>query len=58
MTAVSPLRLVVVATLQGIASLAAARRIKPEEIDTVIDETVSVFTPVLARLPLAGRAHD
>jgi AcrR family transcriptional regulator len=47
-TAVSPLRLVVVATLQGIANLAAARRIQPGQVDEVIDQAVAVFTPFLA----------
>src|ERR1700722_14311890 len=46
-TSVSPLRLVVVSTLQGIAELAATGRIQPDEIDSVIDEAVSVFIPVL-----------
>lgn len=41
------LRLVVVATLQGIANLAAARRIQPEEVDDVIDQAVSVFMPAI-----------
>jgi AcrR family transcriptional regulator len=44
---VSPLRLVVVATLQGIANLAAAQRIRSEELDEVIDQAVSVFIPAL-----------
>lgn len=59
-TSVSPLRLVLVATLQGIADLAAARRIQPDEIDGVIDETVSVFMPVIThrQRQLAGNAHD
>jgi AcrR family transcriptional regulator len=60
MTSVSPLRLVVVSTLQGIADLAAARRIRPEEIDGVIDEAASVFIPVLLRRQgqLADKAND
>jgi AcrR family transcriptional regulator len=60
MTSASPLRLVVVATLQGIADLAAARRIQPEEIDSVIDEAVSVFIPVLTLRcqQLADGVHD
>lgn len=60
MTSVSPLRLLLVATLQGIADLAAARRIQPEEIDSVIDETVSVFTPVLTQRQrqLTDTAHE
>jgi AcrR family transcriptional regulator len=58
-TSISPLRLVLVATLQGIADLAAARRIQPDEIDSVIDETVSVFIPVLTHRQhqLADKAH-
>lgn len=48
-TTVGPLRLVVGATLQGIANLVAARRIQPEEIDSVIDQAVAVFTPVLTQ---------
>jgi AcrR family transcriptional regulator len=57
---VSPLRLVVVSTLQGIADLAAAGRIQPDEIDSVIDEAVSVFIPVLIhrRGQFAAKAHD
>ncbi|HEY1704406.1 MAG TPA: TetR/AcrR family transcriptional regulator [Trebonia sp.] len=47
-TAVSPLRLVVVATLQGIANLAAAHRIQPGQVDEVIDQAVAIFTPLLA----------
>jgi AcrR family transcriptional regulator len=60
MTSVSPLRLLLVATLQGIADLAAARRIQPDEIDSVIDETVSVFTPVLTQRQrqLTDTAHE
>jgi AcrR family transcriptional regulator len=46
-TAVGSLRFVVVATLQGIANLIAAQRIRPEEIDEVIERTVAVFTPAL-----------
>jgi AcrR family transcriptional regulator len=46
--AVSPLRLVIVATLQGIANLAAARRIQPGQVDEVIDQAVAAFTPLLA----------
>jgi AcrR family transcriptional regulator len=49
----SPLRLVVAATLQGIANLAAAGRIQRDEIDRVIDLAVSVFIPVIA--PSAAR---
>jgi AcrR family transcriptional regulator len=48
LTGVSALRLVVVATLQGIANLAATRRIQPGQVDEVIDQAVAVFTPVLA----------
>jgi AcrR family transcriptional regulator len=55
----SPLRLVVAATLQGIANLAAAGRIQRDEIDRVIDLAVSVFIPVIAhRQPLADRVHE
>jgi AcrR family transcriptional regulator len=59
MPSVSPLRLVVVSTLQGIADLAAAGRIQPDQIDSVIDEAVSVFIPVLMHRQgqFAGKAH-
>jgi AcrR family transcriptional regulator len=46
LTAVSSLRLVIVATLQGIATLAATHRIQPGRVDEVIDQAVAVFTPV------------
>jgi len=46
---VSPLRVVVAATLQGIANLAAAGRIQPGEIDRVIDQAASVFMPILTQ---------
>jgi AcrR family transcriptional regulator len=55
----SPLRLVVAATLQGIANLAAAGRIQRGEIDRVIDLAVSVFIPVIApRQPLVDRVQE
>jgi AcrR family transcriptional regulator len=50
----SPLRLVVAATLQGIANLAAAGRIQRDEIDRVIDLAVSVFIPVIASSAARG----
>ncbi|MGH3265670.1 MAG: TetR/AcrR family transcriptional regulator [Trebonia sp.] len=56
-TGVSALRLVIVATLQGIATLAAAQRLPPESVDEVIEEAVSIFIPVVAqRAPRAARA--
>jgi AcrR family transcriptional regulator len=55
----SPLRLVVAATLQGIANLAAAGRIQRDEIDRVIDLAVSAFIPVTARRqPRVDRVHE
>ncbi|HVT68895.1 MAG TPA: TetR/AcrR family transcriptional regulator [Trebonia sp.] len=57
LTAVSPLRLVVVATLQGIANLAAARRIQPGQVDEVIDQAVAVFAPLLAPRERPSRAE-
>jgi AcrR family transcriptional regulator len=51
---VNSLRLVVVAALQAIANLAATHRIRPEEVDDVIDQAVAVFIRVLTlrRRPL------
>jgi AcrR family transcriptional regulator len=43
--ALGPLRYVVVATLQGIANLVATERIRPEQIDEIIDQAVALFVP-------------
>jgi AcrR family transcriptional regulator len=50
----SPLRFVVVATLQGIANLVAAERIHTEQVDRIIDQAVSVFTPAISRVRHPG----
>jgi AcrR family transcriptional regulator len=55
-TGASPLRLVIVSTLQGIATLAAAQWLSSGDVDAVIEEAVSVFIPVVAqRTPRAVR---
>lgn len=46
--ALGPLRYVVVATLQGIANLVATERIRPEQIDEIIEQAVSVFAPTVS----------
>ncbi len=48
MTRVSPLRALTVATLQGLATLAATDRLSQQEVDAAIEEAVTVFTPVVA----------
>lgn len=45
---VSPLRALTVATLQGLATLAATHRLSRQEVDAAIEEAVTVFTPVVA----------
>lgn len=46
-SAPTPLRLLIGATLQGIASLAATHRLSPQDVANVIDEAVAVLGPAV-----------
>jgi AcrR family transcriptional regulator len=46
----TPLRLLIGATLRGVANLAATHDIPPRDVANVIDEAVAVFLPAITRL--------
>jgi AcrR family transcriptional regulator len=46
---IGPLRYVVAATLQGVANLVATGRIRPDQVDEIIDQAVAVFAPAIIR---------